>query len=74
MKPRRVFVTLELDTDAPLVVLRDARQWTGKGRCPQSIVMQVQANVAVRRKEAFRFFGPEGEGRPLKPKKARRKA
>ena len=45
-KTRRVFVTLELESDAPLAALRDRRNWTGKGVPLQHIVLQVQANVA----------------------------
>ena len=46
MKPRRVMLTLEVETDAPLTVLRDATQYAimdVRGTCCQ--VIQAQANV-----------------------------
>ncbi len=46
MKARRVFVMLELETDLPLSVLRDKRNWTGKGARIEAICHQVQANAA----------------------------
>ena len=61
MKPRRVFVTLELETDVVLSVLRNPRTWHGLTSLAcrpggEMIVLQAQANVAVTRKEAFRVF------------------
>jgi hypothetical protein len=51
MKARRVFVTLEIETDAPLDVLRDVRRWTdtvreGEAWYCDATVEQVQVNVA----------------------------
>jgi hypothetical protein len=51
MKARRVFVTVELETDVPLYVLRNARTWhtlTSLACKPggEMIVLQAQANVA----------------------------
>jgi hypothetical protein len=51
MKTRRVFVTLELETDAPIALLRKAKVWQGitslgcRPGC-RMIVHQAQANVA----------------------------
>lgn len=42
MSPRRVFVTLELETDASLRVLRAPANWAWE----TTRVLQVQANVA----------------------------
>lgn len=55
MKPRRVFVTVEMESDAPLEVLRDPRVWGWhKGRAIPHFarVLQLQANVA-------RYRGPK---------------
>lgn len=41
MKPRRVIVTIELETAAPLSVLREKDGWV----CDDAEVIQVQANV-----------------------------
>lgn len=46
MKPRRVFVLLELETVRSLRDLRNRALWRGKG-----IVHQVHANVVLRAKD-----------------------
>lgn len=50
MKPRRVFITMEVETDIPLGVLRTADAWIGSGASILSgrvfFLYQVQANVA----------------------------
>ena len=43
MKPRTVFVTLELETDEKLKTLRDKTKWPLP---PGTTVKQVQVNVA----------------------------
>ena len=47
-KARRVFVTLELETDAPLAWLRDSRTWSCKDMRNDSVrhCIQAQANIA----------------------------
>ena len=47
-KTRRVFVTLELETDAPLPYLRDRSTWSVKDMRNDTVrhCIQVQANVA----------------------------
>lgn len=45
MKPRKVVVTMELETDAKLSDLRDKLQWTGPKGCRTLFVKQIQANV-----------------------------
>lgn len=46
MKARRVFVTLEIETNLPLNVLRHRELWHFKGAGEESKCLQVQANVA----------------------------
>lgn len=43
MKPRRVFVTLEIMSDEPLPALRSAHRWSLVSKLN---VLQAQANVA----------------------------
>jgi hypothetical protein len=49
-KSRRVFVTLELETNRPLSALRSPKAWSAvlalAGVDPGIVVMQAQANVA----------------------------
>ena len=50
MKPRRVIVTIECETDAPVKVLRDRKFWTGYTdrwyrQCYDIGAKQVQVNV-----------------------------
>jgi len=46
MKPRRVFVTLELETAARLAVLRRTTFWHQQAPGSWARVLQAQANVA----------------------------
>lgn len=57
MKPRRVFVTIEMETDAPLHDLRQRRNLgvrvcDTKGYLHKVRILQVQANVARPEKKA----------------------
>lgn len=46
MKPRKVFVTLELETDAPLALLRQTWWWSESQVDITVECLQAQANVA----------------------------
>lgn len=88
MKARRVFVTLEVDTNIPLreitgrgsfgyaIAGRIRDDLSGSGR--EWLVHQVQANVArslPSRKKAFEFFSqdPLLQARPKRSRSSRRK-
>jgi hypothetical protein len=63
MKKRRVFLTLELDTDAPLALLRDKSTWTFKDLRFGSayFCVQAQANVAKQVPSGGVRYAREGE-------------
>jgi N-glycosylase/DNA lyase len=54
MKPRKVFVTLELETDVPLLHIRSGLWWENairdagrfRGYTLKTVVLEAQANVA----------------------------
>lgn len=45
MKPRKVVLTMELETDAKLSDLRDKMQWIFPDGSKTMILKQIQANV-----------------------------
>lgn len=52
MKARRVMLTLEVETDAPLSILRNSASYASIALCDYwATVLQAQANVIAAKKE-----------------------